>query len=92
MDSQVVVLQVLVTAVNNYRNVHKLNKDHKVVFTGDSHARGCAMRVKDYLDENFEVSGFVKLNACTDTVTITTKTETEKLKDRERCFSVLGWI
>jgi hypothetical protein len=49
------------------------------------------MRVKYYLDDNFEVNGFVKSNACTDTLTKITKTGIENLTVK-RCFSFLGWI
>jgi hypothetical protein len=53
------------------------------VFIGDSHERGCALRVKDSLNENFEFSGFVKPSASTDALTITTKIEIENLTDRD---------
>jgi hypothetical protein len=34
-------------------------KQHKVLIVGDSHARGCAARVKHMLNNNFEVFGCI---------------------------------
>jgi hypothetical protein len=34
-------------------------KQHKVIILGDSHARGCATKVKHLLDNDLEVLGFV---------------------------------
>jgi hypothetical protein len=72
-----------VSVANSCKSSNKKNYDHKVVFIGDSHARGCEMRVKESLNENFEVSGFVKPNASTDALTIMTKTEIGNLTDRD---------
>jgi hypothetical protein len=33
---------------------------HKLVIIGDSHARGCAARVKNLTNDKFEICGFVK--------------------------------
>ena len=32
---------------------------HKLLILGDSHARGCASEVKQQLDNDYEVSGFI---------------------------------
>jgi hypothetical protein len=39
------------------------NRNHKVVIIGDSHSRGLAKEVQYHLNENFEVTGFVKPGA-----------------------------
>ena len=36
------------------------NKDYKIIIVGDSHARGCAVRMNEYFSENVEVRGYVK--------------------------------
>ena len=41
-------------------------KEHKVLITGDSHARHCAANVKTDVKENFEVQGLMKPAAGTD--------------------------
>jgi hypothetical protein len=33
---------------------------HKILFTGDSHARGTATEIKHNLEEDFEIQGIVK--------------------------------
>jgi hypothetical protein len=38
---------------------HASQKRHKVVILGDSHARGCAARVKHLLNSDFEVFGSI---------------------------------
>jgi hypothetical protein len=43
----------------------KINKyDHKVKIIGDSHLKGSAARINQYLNTKFEVSSFIKLGAC----------------------------
>ena len=41
-------------------NRTKITKEHKIVIIGNTHSRVCAMRVKNYLNNKFEVSGLVK--------------------------------
>ena len=47
---------------SSHHEVHKkqkvVNKTHKVVIVGDSHARGCASEVKQKLNSEYEVVGF----------------------------------
>jgi hypothetical protein len=44
----------------------KINKcDHKLKIIGDSHLKGSAERINQYLNTKFEVSSFIKLGACT---------------------------
>jgi hypothetical protein len=46
--------------VNRSRNVNKPNKEHKIMVVADNHAQGCAMQVKNGLNDGFEVSAYVK--------------------------------
>ena len=39
--------------------------EHKVRIIGDSHLKGSAMRINQYLNTKFEVSSFIKPGACT---------------------------
>jgi hypothetical protein len=46
--------------------VKKINKyDHKVRIIGDSHLKGSAVKINQYLNTKFEVSSFIKPGACT---------------------------
>jgi len=38
----------------------KIIKEHKIVIIGNTHSRVCAMRVKHYLNNKFEVNGLAK--------------------------------
>lgn len=42
------------------------DKEHKIVVIGDSHTRGWAMRLKNNIHSNFEVTGVVKQGSNTD--------------------------
>jgi hypothetical protein len=37
-----------------------VEKNHKIIVIGDSHARGCARDIKVNIDEGFDVQGFIK--------------------------------
>ena len=41
-------------------NVSKENEKHTILIIGDGHIRGCACKVKDYLNKNYSVIGMVK--------------------------------
>jgi len=43
----------------NYKKTVLEKKQHKVIILEDSHARGCATRVKHLLNNDFEMFGFV---------------------------------
>jgi hypothetical protein len=49
---------------NSFSNRHK----HKLLLIGDSHLRGCAANMKAFLNNQFEVCGFVKPGAIPKTV------------------------
>ena len=44
--------------VQRPKNKH-MEKKHKIIVIGDSHARGCAAEIKLNVDEGFEVQGFI---------------------------------
>jgi hypothetical protein len=46
----------------NYKS-NSDEKTRKIIFIGDSHARGCAQVLQHYLGHNFVVQGFVKPGA-----------------------------
>lgn len=41
-------------------NRTKITKEHKIVITGNTHSRECAMRVYNYLNNKLEVNDLVK--------------------------------
>ena len=43
----------------NYKQSYVKNRTHKVLILGDSHARRCAPEVKNKLNNEYDVSGFV---------------------------------
>ena len=53
--------------------IKHMEKKHKIMINGDSHARGCAAEIKLNVDEVFEVQGFV--NPGTGVNTFTTSAE-----------------
>jgi len=52
--------------VNRFSSKPSLLKEHKVLITGDRHARNCAANVKTNIRDNFEVQELVKPGAGTD--------------------------
>jgi len=47
-----------------------MEKKHKIIVTGNSHAQRCAAEIKLNLDECFEVQGFVNPGTGINTITI----------------------
>ena len=45
---------------HNLKNNAQTIVDHKIVISGDSHARGLSSNVKNNLDDNYSACGFVK--------------------------------
>jgi hypothetical protein len=55
-----------VSTKNNYhepKSSSQQNREHKIIITGDSYARGAASNVKHNLNENYRSSGFVRPGA-----------------------------
>jgi hypothetical protein len=54
------------------------SNEHKVLLIGDSHIRGCAEHIKIFLQQQFEVCGYVKPGASTKLVLESVKSDIEK--------------
>ena len=50
-----------------------VEKEHKIIVIGDSHARGCAAEIKLNIDEGFKVQGFVTPGTGVSTITTSAK-------------------
>ena len=55
----------------------RVEKKHKIIIIGGSHARGCAAEIKLNLDEYFEVQGFVTPGTEVRVNTITTSAKSD---------------
>jgi hypothetical protein len=82
-DNDVVPIKksVYVNGVNVQDTQSKIKsgcQKHRIVTLGDSHSRGCASKVKDYLNKNFEVIWFVKPGSANGTLTSSVKGTSEK--------------
>jgi hypothetical protein len=64
------------------KNKH-VEKKHKIIVIGDSHARGCAAEIKLNLDEGFEVQGFVTPGTGANTVTTSAKSDIQHLSKQD---------
>ena len=64
--------------VHKAKNKH-MKKKHKIIVTGNSHARGCAHEIKLNLDEGFEVQGFVNPGTGVNTITTSAKNDIKHL-------------
>jgi hypothetical protein len=58
----------------------KINK-HKVLVIGDSHARKCAVKLRQNLYHSYEVSGFIKPGATTQEINKTAEDEISEISD-----------
>lgn len=54
------------------------NSEHKVLLIGDSHIRGCAVYIKTFLKQQWEVCGYVKPGASSKLVFESAKRDIEK--------------
>ena len=61
----------------------KDKKQNKIIIIGDSHARGCAQELQHQLGQGFEVQGFVKPGATSQTVVNTSTKTMEKLTKKD---------
>ena len=62
------------------------NKDHTIIIIGDSHARGCAVRMNEYFSENVEVRGCVQPGVSTDILVKTASNEINNLAKKMQSF------
>jgi lysophospholipase L1-like esterase len=58
-------------------------KKHKVILIGDSHARGCAEKLSNYLGNACEVTGYVSPNTGLDVITNSAKEEIDQLTQKD---------
>jgi hypothetical protein len=68
--------------VNTGARSHK-KKKHKAILIGDSHARGCAEKLSNYLGKAYEVIGYVSPNAGLDVITNSAKEEIDQLTQKD---------
>ena len=68
--------------VQRAKNKH-VEKKHKIIVTGDSHARGCAAEIQLNLDEGFEVHGFVTPGTGVGTITTSAKSDIQYLSKQD---------
>jgi hypothetical protein len=61
---------------------------HLLVIVGDSHTRGCASKIKDILNKNFNGIGFV--NPGSNTFTLANSATDTFGNLTKNCFSILG--
>ena len=59
------------------------SKKHSILVVDDSHARGCSARVKDKLNDTFDVTGLVKPGTVINTLTSMAKGDMENLTDND---------
>jgi hypothetical protein len=58
-------------------------KKHKAILIGDSHARGCAEKLSNYLGKTYEVTGYVSPNTGLDVITNSAKEEINQLTQKD---------
>ena len=63
-------------------NMH-VEKKHKIIVIGDSHAWGCAAEKKLNLDEGFKVQGFVTPGTVVSTITNPAKIDVQHLSKQD---------
>jgi hypothetical protein len=60
-----------------------MQKKHKIIVTGDSHAWGCTAEIKLNLHEGFEVQGFVNWGTGVNTITTSAKIDIQHLTKQD---------
>jgi hypothetical protein len=60
-------------------NIKSGSQNHTIMIFGNHNTRGCANKIKDHLDKNFNVTGFVKQGSDVLTLTVSAKGAIEKL-------------
>jgi len=73
--------------VQRAKNKH-MEKKHKIIVTGDSHARGCTAEIQLNLDGGFEVQGFVTPGTGVNIITTSAKRDIQYLSKQD---VVVGW-
>jgi hypothetical protein len=87
-----VIIKGLTSVEMNKKNInhkHKpkssaqQNQGCKIVIIGDSHARGCSGNMKHNLKDSYKSSGFVKSEACIDTLNASATGDIEYLRNKD---------
>jgi hypothetical protein len=84
-DNDVVLTKKSVNVIDGVKvrytqsNSRSGSERHSIVLLGDSHTRGCADKIIDYLIKNFDVTGFVKPGSDILTLSVSAKGAIEKL-------------
>jgi hypothetical protein len=82
--------RIKTTKRNGIRIVKSYQKsEHKIIILGDSHVRGLSGKLKDILNDKFEVIGYTKLN-CIITLTNSAKGSISTLTKND-VLAVWGW-
>ena len=68
--------------VQGAKNKH-MEKKHKIIVTGDSHARGCEAEIKLNLNEGFKVKGLVNPGSGVNTITTSAKIDIQHLSKQD---------
>jgi len=64
-------------------NINSGREKHTVVILGDRHARGCANKINDKINKNFNVTGSTKQEPDIPILTVSAKGTIEKLTKNE---------
>jgi hypothetical protein len=68
--------------VHRAKNKH-MEKKHKIIVIGNSHAQGCAAEIKLNLDEGFKVQGFVNPGTGVSTIKTSAKIDIQHLPKQD---------
>jgi hypothetical protein len=69
--------------IKSVTNTHLRKNDHKVILTGDSHARECAAKISDYLGNSYEVTGYVNPTTGLEMITNSAKKEIHHMTQKD---------
>jgi len=61
----------------------RVEKKHKIIAIGDSHARGCTVEIQLNLDAGFEVQGFVTPGTGVSTITTSAKSYIQRISKQD---------
>ena len=70
-------------SVSNVSKKKPRNKCHKVTLIGDSHARECAQKLSNYVNNSYEVIGYVSPGAGLEVITNLANTELDQLSQED---------
>jgi len=74
----------------NHKKRSVKNKVHKVLILGDSHARGCASEVRNQLNNEYDISGFINPGSVLKNIKESAKTKMVQLTNDDTVVLWLG--